>query len=73
MAEKGFTGEVAKLMGIGRARALNTFRRHLESQRKSKLPDDLNENDFRCDAEQVELTPQNKVIKSPSSDHTITG
>lgn len=56
--------ETLKAIGFNRARAIAVRRRCINSKR---LPTDLllTEDDFRCDAEQVEIDRSGTVRKSP--------
>jgi len=67
MGDAGFSGEVAKSFGLRRTRAINAMKSHIDSGGATPLPDDLNPDDFRCDAEQVEINEKGKVVKSSKS------
>jgi hypothetical protein len=61
--------DVAKLMGFKRARAVAVGRRKKLGR---PLPNDplITEDDFRCDAEQVEVERSGRITKSPPPEIT---
>jgi hypothetical protein len=65
----GLSWDVAKLMGFGRARAVAVGRR---TKLGKPLPNDplIIDDDFRCDAEQVEVGKSGRITKSPPPEIT---
>jgi hypothetical protein len=60
----GLSPEITRLMGIGRARAIADAQRIVKGEESLH---GLTENDFRCDAEQIEVDGRGVITKSRPS------